>query len=452
MLDILKIPEQTDLSYTASELDALHVNSFSYGASFVSGLGGADFVRQAAREMLKTPLDRDTLSYRREFFHGIMTDSRLSDLLKLLSKDLPSGTLYQPTGFSGGLDEVALRAERYLNVPFLLEEIVKHSSTIKACRDLKRFAIEFQSGHADFISQAHSLGRTSPPRTKMKNRTENNPDNTYKVIEKLSRYNDLITKTMIDLGRQVNTYLIFAYLCQEGAFPEFTDKPAEGHILGAYHHGYSEWMHGGITQWKKPVKNDIHWDRKRRLNLITGYNSGGKSVYLRTAGIDVLLAMNGFYALADEMTLSPMRRIWCSFDTGDAPGMGHLQAGLSYISRMRDNAAYDGSDLILMDEPAQGTEPAVTKTLAKGVIENLVYKGRFPSFVVTHDLSIVDELKDMPGVHCLRLHDFDDDVKYKVYPGVAVGGYGMRIAESLGVDPVSLARSTKAKVAGSRGS
>ena len=46
------------------------------------------------------------------------------------------------------------------------------------------------------------------------------------------------------------------------------------------------------------VPNDLNFDKKRRLLLITGPNMGGKSTYLRTAALVTLLAQAGeFYAL-----------------------------------------------------------------------------------------------------------------------------------------------------------
>jgi DNA mismatch repair ATPase MutS len=257
---------------------------------------------------------------------------------------------------------------------------------------------------------------------------------------------------LIEIGRnlrnQLRTYLLFAYIAGAGGCkPEFfSPDDRKGFITGGCHLNHVTWdTSGRKSNMIMPVPNNASWESDERVTLITGSNSMGKSVYLRMIGLNILLAMSGFYPVAEEMKLSPVRRVWPCFDTGDARGTGHLESGQEYVAKMRDCATRE--DLLLIDEPGQGTEPAAQYALAKGVIKNLALLGGFNSFVVTHDLALVDEFRNMRGIRFMQVADYDDaERRYKVFDGISEGGYGMRMARKKKTDPESLKQAIRKRI------
>lgn len=452
--DILKIPEKTELSYTQQEFKALQVGGFLWRASMVGGFGGADFVEEMGVKMLETPLDEETRAYRQEFFTELMTDEWLRSELKRISKDLPTESPITMEGRLRDRDAAALATERILKLPETLESLAELEGFSPAMQEINSFAREFLEAIPEFTALAHEINEELKPRRRVKRGNSSyysvDMDELIEIVRKIEPHLRFLNMTN-DLKDRLNTYHIFSYLCSNGCESRFLDKELkEGHIEQGYHLAYCTGAPGG-NDWEKAVTNNADWSLEDCVSLISGANSGGKSVYLRMIGLNTLLAMNGFWPLADKMHLSPIRRIWPCFDFGDAIGTGHLETGLAYVANMKDNATRD--DLILMDEPAQGTEPAEEVYLARGYIADMLLPRKLPSFVVTHDLDIVHDLSEEPLVKCLRVADYDDEKRrYSVSEGIAEGGYARRLAQKYGVDPETLEKDSKKRTSKKRSS
>lgn len=101
-----------------------------------------------------------------------------------------------------------------------------------------------------------------------------------------------------------------------------------------------------------PVPNDYHF---REALLITGPNFGGKTVSLKTIGILVFMALNGFPIPAKEAQIPLFRKILV--DLGDEQnlleGESFFSAHLKNLKRIVEEA--DSESLILLDEPGRGT-------------------------------------------------------------------------------------------------
>ncbi len=430
--DILKIPEKTKLSYTASELSALKVHMEQrFGRT--TGVGSWEFRNKAIEGVLATPPSRKTLMQRRAFFSEIMDGGRknLSDIVsKLPSQQISPRSIY---GYSFDNYYTSVkRARKLVDLPVNLRRIIELEWKSGLYAELSGFCSDFISSNKEFVETADKI--------REKGLTY---ENWQSIIESLEPYLDFVGVGK-SLKEQLLTYLIFAHACNSGCLPQFSDRSSKnGRIVNGMHPSYGDWMdtRTGPRIYTNPVPNNAEWNENQRLTLVTGSNSRGKSVYLRMIGLNVLLAMNGFYAIADEMAFSPVRRVWSCFDFGDRVGAGHLETGQEYVAQIRDNATRE--DLLLIDEPAQGTEPATEYRLAKGLVE-FAHLGGFNSFVVTHDLALVSEFSGLESIAFSRVADYDDEKhKYQVSPGIARDGYGMRLAKKFGTDPESLKRAIK---------
>ncbi|MDD7278673.1 MAG: endonuclease MutS2 [Oscillospiraceae bacterium] len=135
---------------------------------------------------------------------------------------------------------------------------------------------------------------------------------------------------------------------------------------------------------EKVVPVDISVGRDYSTLIVTGPNTGGKTVLLKTAGLLTAMAMCGMMVPAGDGTkISVFRHILV--DIGD---MQSIEQSLSTFSSHMSNVVQilrtaDESSLILIDELGSGTDPVEGAALAVSIIEALIKKGS-RIFVTTH--------------------------------------------------------------------
>ena len=135
---------------------------------------------------------------------------------------------------------------------------------------------------------------------------------------------------------------------------------------------------------EKVVPVDISVGRDYSTLIVTGPNTGGKTVLLKTAGLLTAMAMCGMMVPAGDGTkISIFRHILV--DIGD---MQSIEQSLSTFSSHMSNVVQilktaDESSLILIDELGSGTDPVEGAALAVSIIEALMKKGS-RIFVTTH--------------------------------------------------------------------
>jgi hypothetical protein len=224
--------------------------------------------------------------------------------------------------------------------------------------------------------------------------------------------------------------------------PVFLDpERREGTILRAYHPAYLKYERKRIKRREQflikamSVPNDIHWGDDARMTFLQGPNSMGKSVYLDVVGLNAHLPMAGLRCFAEYAELSPVGRIFPCLEMGANMEDGHFATGAKKVRYMLDRVKEN--DIVLLDEVAGGTEPDAERDIARGISEALMEFG-ITTFNSTHDRNVWRRHKRDAGVAFMRVADIDDKKrKYQVWPGIAKGGYGMKKARELGIDPTS---------------
>ncbi|HEV9035659.1 MAG TPA: hypothetical protein VGQ51_03525 [Puia sp.] len=145
------------------------------------------------------------------------------------------------------------------------------------------------------------------------------------------------------------------------------------------------------------IANDIAIGRDQRLILVTGSNMSGKTTFLRTVGVNLLMAQCGLPVCATTFTFTPMQlltslRITDSLQEQTSYFMAELNKLQMIIHRLRAGEPA----LVLIDEILRGTNSEDKTYGSEQFIRRLL---QYPclSFFATHDLTLGQLEGEMPG-------------------------------------------------------
>lgn len=159
---------------------------------------------------------------------------------------------------------------------------------------------------------------------------------------------------------------------------------------------------------RKRIANDLQMNSQMRCHLVTGSNMSGKSTFLRSVGLNLLLAQAGAKVIAKEMKLTPVR-LESSMRPSDslADGFSSFYAEVADLVEILKTAAQRGPVVFyLIDEIFRGTNNRERRIGAESVIRSLSDTTAM-GMVTTHDL----DLSILEGqVSGLSNHHFRDDV------------------------------------------
>ena len=191
------------------------------------------------------------------------------------------------------------------------------------------------------------------------------------------------------------------------------------------------------------VANDIDLGSSNRCLIISGANTGGKTVLLKTIGLSVLFVMFGMHVPAGpDSRIGVFNRILA--DIGDDQSLSQSLSTFSgqivVINEMLSKA--DDTTLVIIDEIIVGTNPRQGAALAQAILESLIETGG--RIVVTTHYS---ELKELPSVDGRFLNasvSFNVETlrpTYRLIPGLPGVSYAIEIAENYGLPGPIVSRS-----------
>lgn len=145
------------------------------------------------------------------------------------------------------------------------------------------------------------------------------------------------------------------------------------------------------------VPLDIKINDSQKCIIITGPNGGGKTVSLKTTGINALLMQTGNFVLADVDAKLPIFTQILS-DIGESQSIeDHLSTFTAHLKRLKEiSDLADSKSLILIDEICVGTDPVEGGALASGFLKEIASRGSF-SIVTSHYDSLKKVAFTTPG-------------------------------------------------------
>ena len=189
----------------------------------------------------------------------------------------------------------------------------------------------------------------------------------------------------------------------------------------------------------KRVNNFIEIDDRGKLFLVTGSNMAGKSTYLRSVGINIVLAMAGAPVCADSFRLSPVQLI-SSMRIADnlEESTSTFYAELKKLKTVIDHVNADEKVFILLDEILRGTNSLDRHTGSEALIKQLI-RHKAAGIIATHDLALAEMKTSFPD-NILNYH-FDVQVNneelyfdYKLKPGVCNSLNASILMKKIGIE------------------
>jgi DNA mismatch repair protein MutS2 len=188
------------------------------------------------------------------------------------------------------------------------------------------------------------------------------------------------------------------------------------------------------TEGAKPIPLTLALEPEARQLIVSGPNTGGKTVSLKTTGLLALMALAGLPVPAEEAVFPLFTAIYA--DIGDAQS---IERNLSSFSAHVVNVDHisrhaDRSSLVLLDELGSATDPEEGAALAVAVAAHFLSLGAW-TCITTHLTSLKVYAASRPGVLNAAV-GFDQATlapTYELRLGVPGASAGLNIAERLGM-------------------
>ncbi|MBQ0734316.1 MutS-related protein [Aquimarina celericrescens] len=151
-----------------------------------------------------------------------------------------------------------------------------------------------------------------------------------------------------------------------------------------------------LLRAKKRVNNDITIDHKQFL-IITGANMAGKSTFLRTVALQIVMSNIGLPVCAKSCEYRPIKLI-SSMRTSDSlsDDASYFFSELTQLKTIVD-ALKEDEYFIILDEILKGTNSKDKAAGSRKFVEKLV-AAQATGIIATHDLSLCEIAKDLPQV------------------------------------------------------
>jgi len=214
------------------------------------------------------------------------------------------------------------------------------------------------------------------------------------------------------------------------SFPELSNK--EGIFI-------AEEMGHPLIPKEKLVCNSFSTEGLNQMNLVTGSNMAGKSTFLRSVGVNIVLAMMGSSVFARSFILSPVK-VLSSMRVNDnlEESTSTFYAELKKLKEVIDAVYKNEKVFLLLDEILRGTNSADRHTGSTSLIKQLIQHNA-TGLIATHDLELAKLADEFPA----NIHNYHFDVQvandelyfdYKLKRGICRSMNASLLMKKIGIE------------------
>ncbi|XP_035177322.1 mutS protein homolog 5 [Oxyura jamaicensis] len=252
-----------------------------------------------------------------------------------------------------------------------------------------------------------------------------------KILEKSE-----VLSSVIEYTAHLDVLLALAVMARENSYcrPRFTHR-----------HGFhiKEGRHPLMELCAKTfVANPVNsGEAARRIKIITGPNSSGKSVYLKQVGLIIFMALIGSYVPAAEAEIGAIDGIYTRIHSRESVsvGLSTFMIDLNQVAKAVNNATE--RSLVLIDEFGKGTNTLDGLSLLAAVLRYWINQGtRCPQVFVSTNFHSLMQLELLPATPLLEYltmetHQDGDELVffYQIKQGVSTVSHAANIAALAGM-------------------
>ena len=252
-------------------------------------------------------------------------------------------------------------------------------------------------------------------------------------FDNLLRYdhNDKV-RTLLDYIYHLDVYISVAGVAKERGFVMAQALPAEDNVMdmrGVFH-----------PMLKKPIANDVVISKENNIVFLTGANMAGKSTFMKTFGICVLLAHVGFPVPAQSMTFSVREGLFTTINLPDClnQGFSHFYAEVRRLKRCAKSVNRWPRLVIIFDELFRGTNVKDAYDATVAVTEAFSEKDSCIFMISTHIIEAGEDLqKKCNNIEYIYLPTVMEGsvprYTYKLEKGITEDRHGMIIIRNEGI-------------------
>lgn len=212
--------------------------------------------------------------------------------------------------------------------------------------------------------------------------------------------------------------------------PELSDS---GFILNAISVGHP------LIPSSERIHNSIELRGDTNIVIITGPNMAGKTTFLKTIGVNIVLALAGAPVCADLFQVSPLH-VYTSMKVSDSldKGLSLFYAELQRLKMVLQAILKKEPVFFLIDEMLKGTNELDRHSGASALIRQLI-EHRAEGMVATHDLELTKLEKDYPGKIWNYFFDgyIEDDkllFDYLLKKGICTSSNALELMKKIGIN------------------
>ena len=230
----------------------------------------------------------------------------------------------------------------------------------------------------------------------------------------------------------INSFAGFCYSNPSYTFPEITEKNNYVHFESLGH---------PLINSNKRVCNNFHSEGQGDIVMITGSNMGGKSTFLRTVGVNLVLALAGAPCCAQYGQVSNLK-LFTSMRTQDnlKEGISSFYAELSRIEKMLKLIESSQNNFFLLDEMFKGTNSEDRHKGGFSLI-NQISMLNTSGIIATHDIELakLSENKMLVTNYSFNSEIINDSMNfsYELHPGICNDFNATELMKKIGIKILS---------------